>query len=123
MKKEEMTIGQRLFSLRRYKNISLKELSEEVCISRSNLNRYERDLSQPTADYIKKLCEYYKVSADYILFGSREEDIKKAGWSIGDPEFMELIEKLYRLMNGENPHMRSWAIVQFSKAFPEEKFI
>jgi transcriptional regulator with XRE-family HTH domain len=115
-----MTIGQRLLFLRRHKSLSLNELSEAIGISRSNLNRYERDLSRPTAEYIGKICKYYKVSADYLLFGKDTRELAKEGWSEGDPELEKIIRRMAELMNSENPHMRSWAIVQFAQAFPEK---
>lgn len=113
----ENTIGQRLHDLRKYRNLSLQELADHIGISRSNLNRYERDISKPTSEYLKILCEFYKVSADYLLFGLAPDALVKEGWSRFDPELREMVERLVALMTSENPHLRSWAIVQFAEAF------
>ena len=111
------TIGQRLHDLRKHKNLSLQELADHIGISRSNLNRYERDISKPTSEYLKSLCEFYKVSADYLLFGLAPDALVKEGWSRFDPELREMVERLVALMTSESPHLRSWAIVQFAEAF------
>lgn len=111
------TIGKRLHDLRKYRNLSLQELSDLTGISRSNLNRYERDISKPTSEYLKILCEFYKVSADYLLFGLASDTLAKEGWSRFDPELREMVERLAALMTSESPHLRSWTIVQFAEAF------
>lgn len=122
--RNKTTLGHRLHSLRKYHNLSLQELSEITGISRSNLNRYERDESRPTTDFFRVLCEYYQVSSDYLLFGVQTEDLQKEGWSSFDPELKAMVNRLSFLMNDKNPHMRSWAIVQFANAFrtEQEKF-
>ncbi len=116
-----MTLGERLHNLRKYKRLSLQELAAVTGISRSNLNRYERDMSRPTAEYIKELCAYYRVSADYLLFGKETDEFKQAGWEEGDPELAEMVKRLTEMMKSQKPHMRSWAIMQFARAFPKER--
>lgn len=118
---EAPSLGQRLHSLRKYRNLSLQELSETTGISRSNLNRYERDESRPTSDFLKVLCEFYRVSSDWLLFGRQTEELKEAGWTGFDPEFKDMVNRLAVLMTSGNPHMRSWAIVQFGNAFEMKK--
>lgn len=111
------TLGARLYALRKYRNLSLQQLAETTGISRSNLNRYERDASKPTSEYLKILCEFYQVSADWVLFGTQLEELQKSGWTNFDPQLKEMIHRLALLMTSENPHIRSWTIVQFSGAF------
>lgn len=115
------SLGQRLYSLRKHRNLSLQELSEITSISRSNLNRYERDESRPTSEFLKVLCRYYEVSADWLLFGVRKEELQKeASWSSFDPELKAMVNRLATLMTSESPHLRSWTIVQFTNAFQAE---
>jgi transcriptional regulator with XRE-family HTH domain len=115
------TLGQRLLALRKYKNLSLAELAEMINISSSNINRYERDMSRPTTEYIKKLCEFYHVSADYLLFGVPTKEFTEAGFWINDPKLKEMVSRLTNFMESDEPHIRSWAIVQFERAFPKDK--
>lgn len=111
------TLGARLYSLRKYRNLSLQVLSDLTGISRSNLNRYEKDESKPTTDYFKTLCEFYQVSADYLLFGLQTEELQKEGWSSFDPQLKEMLGRIVSLMSSDEPNVRSWAIVQFGNAF------
>lgn len=115
------TLGQRLYSLRKYHNLPLQELAEITGISRSNLNRYERDESKPTSEYLKVLCRFFNVSSDWLLFGMQTEELQRAGWSEFDPELKEMMDCLARLMASDNPHVRSWTIVQFDQAFKHKK--
>lgn len=117
MDKKNATLGQRLYALRKYKALSLQELADETGISRSNLNRYERDTSKPTAEYLKMLCRFYRVSADWLLFGFDSKSLQKEGWAEFDPELKEMLRRLVEVMTSGKPHLRSWAIVQFGQAF------
>lgn len=117
MKEKNATLGQRLYALRKYRNLSLQELADETGISRSNLNRYERDTSKPTTEYLKMLCRFYRVSSDYLLFGMQGDALKREGWAESDPELKEMLQRLVKVMTSGEPHVRSWAIIQFGQAF------
>lgn len=117
MQHSSNSLGARLYSLRKYRNFSLQELCEITGISRSNLNRYERGVSKPTSDYLKILCEFYHVSADWLLFGVQTEELQKEGWAGIDPQLKEMLSRLVSLMTSDEPNVRSWAIVQFGNAF------
>lgn len=109
---KQASLGQRLYALRKYRGLSLQDLANATGISRSNLNRYEHDASKPTAEFLKRLCTYYQVSSDYLLFGMKEAD-----WDECDPELKGMVQQLAHLMNSGEPHQRSWAIMQFKRAF------
>ena len=113
----EATLGSRLYALRKYRGLSLQELAEATGISRSNLNRYEHDASKPTTEYLKLLCKFYRVSSDYLLFGMQEDAEQREGWDKFDPQLKGMVERLADFMNSSEPHKRSWAIVQFDRAF------
>ena len=57
----------RLKELRKEKNITLVELSEELGIPRSTLNRYENEDSEPKQETWEKLADYYGVSTAYLM--------------------------------------------------------
>ncbi|MCP4130038.1 MAG: helix-turn-helix transcriptional regulator [bacterium] len=67
-----MEIGRKLKTLRKLKDISQEELSKLLDISKTNIARYETNKQLPSAEIIKKLAEFFEVSADYFLFD--EED-------------------------------------------------
>lgn len=60
-------IGDRLRDLRESHNLKQTDVANELCISNKILSSYERNISMPTIDNLKNLCEFYNVSADYLL--------------------------------------------------------
>lgn len=115
------TLGKRLFHLRQKAKKTLQEVSNQTTISRSNLGKYEKDIVKPSADAIISLSDFYQVSTDLILKGksSCSNMNEQKNEVIFDPELKRMIDILKELMANENPHMRSWAIIQFEKAFSE----
>lgn len=89
------TIGERLFVLRKSKNLSMQELASQLLIpvferknkemvrfkavAQSTINNIEKDINKPTSDIIIAICEFFDVSADWFLTGkeykSKEEKI------------------------------------------------
>ena len=59
--------GKKLRELREERGLSQMELSEKVDITQSSLARYELEKTEPKLSDIKKLCAFFKVSADYVL--------------------------------------------------------
>jgi transcriptional regulator with XRE-family HTH domain len=66
----------RLRALRRQKNLSQTELGDLVGLHFTHISRYERGLSRPSADTLKRLADALGVSGDYLLEGSTEEAAK-----------------------------------------------
>ena len=64
---------ERLLSLRKQKNLSQTELGKLVTIHYSHIGRYERGISRPTADTLKRMANVLGVSGDYLLEGTVEE--------------------------------------------------
>lgn len=60
-------LGDRLRDLRESQNLRQTDVANALCISNKILSSYERNISMPTIDNLKKLCEFYNVSADYLL--------------------------------------------------------
>lgn len=57
----------RLRTLRLEKRLTLRELSEEVNISYSNIAMIERGERNYTSDTLKIFANYFEVSTDYLL--------------------------------------------------------
>lgn len=64
-----MEIGTRIQELRKKKNISQEELANKMNVSRQAVSKWESNLSVPDIEKIIDLCEYFQVSADYLLMG------------------------------------------------------
>lgn len=60
-------IGDRLRDLRESRNLKQTDVANALNISNKILSSYERNISMPTIDNLKNLCEFYNVSADYLL--------------------------------------------------------
>ena len=67
-----MEIGNRIQELRKKKNISQEELANVMNVSRQAVSKWESNLSVPDIEKIIDLCEYFQVSADYLLMGKEK---------------------------------------------------
>jgi len=63
----------RLRALRKQKGLSQTELGERVGVHYTHIGRYERGVSRPAADTLKRLADALGVSGDYLLEGAVEE--------------------------------------------------
>ena len=66
-----MTIGKMIRDLRIEKDMTQAELGKEIGVSQKAIDYWERGVNEPKAGYIVLLCDYFGVSADYLL--GREE--------------------------------------------------
>ena len=53
--------------LRREKQLSQRKVAQDLKISQALLSHYENGLREPRFDFVVKACDYYGVSADYML--------------------------------------------------------
>lgn len=60
-------LAKRLVELRTVKNVSRKEAAISTGISERTYQRYENVERDPDAPVLKRLADYYGVSADYLL--------------------------------------------------------
>ncbi len=57
----------RLSDLRKEKNISQKEAASCLGVSQALLSHYEKGIRECGLDFLKRACDYYDVTADYLL--------------------------------------------------------
>ncbi len=83
------TIGKRIKDLRG--KIPQEQCAKDLGISRGALSFYENGERKPDAEILVRMCEYFKVSADYLLglsdVKSADSDVRKVC------EFTRLSEK------------------------------
>ncbi|WP_368233259.1 helix-turn-helix domain-containing protein [Anaerotruncus rubiinfantis] len=60
-------LGERLYQLRKEKNLKQSELGEIFDISPSGIGSYERDLREPTYEQLVMFADYFDVSLDFLL--------------------------------------------------------
>lgn len=68
-----MDISERIAMLRKEKGISQEQLANEMGISRQAVSKWESELSIPDLNNIISISEYFNVSTDYLLKGTKEE--------------------------------------------------
>ena len=83
-----------LSALRREKNISQRTAAAELGISQALLSHYENGVREPGLNFVCKACDYYGVSADYLLCRSEVPDPLASLKSTGN----ELLNGLQTLM-------------------------
>lgn len=57
----------RLSDLRKEKNLSQKEAASCLGVSQALLSHYEKGIRECGLDFLKRACNYYDVTADYML--------------------------------------------------------
>lgn len=57
----------RLTDLRKEKNLSQKEAASFLGVSQALLSHYEKGIRECKLDFLKKACDFYDVTSDYLL--------------------------------------------------------
>ena len=72
-----MSIGQKLFDLRKSKQLSQEEVANILNVTRQTVSKWETDTSLPEFDKIIPICELYEISADELLSGNKSQENQK----------------------------------------------
>lgn len=59
--------NEKLRELRREKQMTLKQVSMELNIPLRTYANYEQGTREPSIDMLRRLCDFYDVSADYLI--------------------------------------------------------
>ena len=70
----ERSFPETLSALRREKNISQRSAAAELGISQALLSHYENGAREPGLSFVCRACDYYGVTADYLLCRSDNQD-------------------------------------------------
>ena len=84
-----MSIGARIKCLRKAKNLNQTELGEMLGLNFGAISAMESDRSMPRTETVLKMCEIFKVSSDYLLFGRETEKTI----SESEQEIIEILRK------------------------------
>ena len=68
------TFPETLSVLRRERNISQRTAAAALHISQALLSHYENGAREPGLDFVRRACDYYGVTADYLLGRSENPD-------------------------------------------------
>ena len=68
------TFHQNLSRLRREKKLSQRQAAAELGVSQALLSHYENGAREPGLAFLARACDYYGVSADYLLGRSENRE-------------------------------------------------
>lgn len=61
------SIGKQIYQLRKERNISQAKLAEQIGATQKAVDFWEKEINEPKASFIVALCEFFGVSADFLL--------------------------------------------------------
>jgi len=67
-------IPRTLALLRQEKGIAQRQAAKDLGISQALLSHYENGVREPGLAFVRKACDYYRVSADYLLGRTLDRD-------------------------------------------------
>ena len=70
----ERSFAETLSALRRQRNLSQRAAAADLGISQALLSHYETGAREPGLNFVRRACDYYGVSADYLLCRSEHPD-------------------------------------------------
>ena len=70
--------GQRLCEIRKQHNETQFQLGDAIGLAKSRISEIENGKNSTPVENIAKICEHYKVSADYLL--GFTDNPKPKGW-------------------------------------------
>jgi transcriptional regulator with XRE-family HTH domain len=59
--------GKKLKELRKEKNLTCKEVADSIGLTKNAITNYEIGFREPSLSVLKALCDFYDVSADYLI--------------------------------------------------------
>lgn len=62
-----MELSKRLKELRIEKGLTLKQVSSALNLTLSAYSNYEQGIREPSVEIIKRICNFFGVSSDYLL--------------------------------------------------------
>ena len=67
-----MEFAEQIKCLRKESNLTQEEIAKKLNVTRQAISNWENNINEPKISYIIRLCNYFDVSADYIL-GLKDE--------------------------------------------------
>lgn len=69
-------MSNKIKELRKQKNLSQKELADMIPVNQTAISQWERGITTPNPDALKRLCQIFNRSSDYFL-GIENKETKK----------------------------------------------
>ena len=88
-----------LSALRRERNISQRTAAADLGISQALLSHYENGAREPGLGFVCRACDYYGVSADYLLGRTDRPDAARSA-AVTAAAFLDRMQELIRSAHG-----------------------
>lgn len=62
-----MTLNENIRRLRMARNISQVELAKALGVTKQSISNWENNNIQPSIDMLIRICDYFRVTTDYML--------------------------------------------------------
>ncbi len=85
--------------LRKEKGVSQRQAAADLGISQALLSHYEKGIREPKLDFIVKACDYYSVSADYLLGRSSLKGNPLSDFKWEDENVTRLMESIAAVLD------------------------
>lgn len=72
-----MNLGEKLFELRRTKNLTQDDVAEKLNVTRQTVSKWETNQSTPDFDKIIPICELFEISTEELLTGKKVAEKEK----------------------------------------------
>ena len=69
-----MTLGEKIYGLRKNSGLSQEQLAEILNVSRQSISKWEGNVTYPEPDKLIALSDYFQVSLDYLMKAEVTED-------------------------------------------------
>lgn len=69
-----MNLGEKLFELRKEKNLSQEEVADKLNVTRQTVSKWETNQSTPDFDKIIPICQLFGISTEELLTGNKKEE-------------------------------------------------
>jgi transcriptional regulator with XRE-family HTH domain len=89
---KQMTLGEKIFELRKSKGWSQEELASKISVSRQSISKWESNTAMPDINRIVELAVLFGVSTDYLLKDDQERSNLDLQVDQGFPNLVSLEE-------------------------------
>lgn len=106
-----MTFGERLYELRKGKNVSQEGLAELLDVSRQSISKWENDKAYPEMTRLLFMSDYFSVSLDYLMRGVESgEDAGKDAVAYQAKDMLAVWNTFVSNLSGRQ---RKWLIILY----------
>jgi len=109
-------LGDNIRVLRKESGLSIRKLSLKISISHNTLAAYERNVVIPTVPNAVKICEFFKVPVEFLVYGKAalKNDYK-------ENELLALVNDIIELKDDESLTLVKKYIKKMIDNFNEKK--